>query len=51
MIEGKLSNRNEEDILFEKEMYRHFELIVLLVSVVVLLETLIKYSYLWTVYL
>ena len=51
MIEGKLSNKSGEDILFEREMYRHFELIILLVSAVILVETLIKYSYLWTVYL
>lgn len=45
MIKSRISNKSEEDILFDKEVRNHAELIIFMVIIVVIAEQIIKYSY------
>jgi hypothetical protein len=51
MTKSRISNKNAEDIAYDKEILAHLRLIVVLVAGVILAETLIKYSDIWTKYL
>jgi len=50
MTPSRISNESEEDIEFDKELNSQFRLITFVIIIVIIIEQILKYSYLFQEY-